>query len=351
MTTEQQRNVPTELSAELVMFRLPRTYRGEWQYFLDWCAAFEVSALPASALTVARYLEFEPGLTRKTVRRRVSAINTAHRIDGRRAPGTASAVRALMSVRDRDAAAAHQVVERLPVSGWPGGLVGRRDALLLLLVCQIGIPVSTVGQLRCGDITVDVAEQVLRIGGGHAMAIPLDAANPYGVHAVWTRWATVRDLTLRRPSPTVWAPALHQAPARATATPVAWHEHYNPDAALLAAFDRWGNPTAPIGDTTTGLSPRAVSAVLRTHLRGAGRPIIDRAAWTQHVLDRVARPQPPPPAIVVPALADTYGDGVEARRTAAAELADLDDIFDALDHQMAALLARTEHLLSDSDLA
>ena len=47
----------------------------------------------------------------------------------------------------------------------------------------------------------------------------------------------------------------------------------------------------------------------------------------------------------MPELDDTYDDGVDARRRAAAELNDLDEVFDALDHQMAALLARTEQLL------
>ncbi|MBA4025324.1 MAG: hypothetical protein C0482_23460 [Gordonia sp.] len=340
---------PTTCTAADLRYRLPRTYRTEWQYFTDWCLAFDLSALPASPLTVARFLGFEPDLTRRTLRRRVSAINIAHRTAGHTPPGTASAVRGLLSARDHQASVAQRVVERLPIKGWPGGLFGRRDALLLLLVCQYGIPVGTVGELRCGDITVDVATSTLRIGRGHDMTVPLDAANPYGAHAVWQRWATVRDLTLRRPSPTLWAPALHQVPARASATPVAWHEHHNPDAVLLPAFDRWGNPTAPIGDTTTGLSPRAVSAILRTHLRSTGRPVTDRTGWTRHAVERLARPPEPPAPVPVPDLDGTYDDGIDARRAAATELSDLDDIFDALDHQMAELLTRTEELLSHSD--
>jgi hypothetical protein len=345
MTTSPQ---ATAVTADSVLYRLPRTYRGEWQYFADWCVAFEVSPLPASPLTVARYLGFEPGATRRTLRRRVSAINTAHRTAGHTPPGTVTAVRALLSARDRHAAMAQQVVERLPVSGWPAGLFGRRDALILLLVCQLGIPIASVGELRCGDITVDVATSTLRFGRDHELTMPLDDTNPYGAYAVWKRWATVRDLTLRRPSPALWAPALHQAPARASAPPVSWHEHYNSDAALLPTFDRWGNPTAAIGDSTTGLSPRAVSAILHTHLRAPGRPTTQRTAWTQQVLDRLSQPPAPDPPPEVPALADIYADGIDARQAAATELADLDDIFDALDHQMTALLARTEELLDQA---
>ena len=202
-----------------LIHRLPASHRGDWRLFTEWCLAFDARALPASPAAIARFLDFEPGRSRATLRRRVTAINSAHRIAGHTPSGTVTAVRALLSERDRHAEAARQVIARLPVSGWPIGLFGRRDALLLMLVCHFGIPVGEVGQVRCGDITVDVATSTLRIGQGHQMAIPLDAAEPYGPYAVWKRWAAVRDLTLRRPSPTLWAPALHQAPARAAAPP------------------------------------------------------------------------------------------------------------------------------------
>ncbi len=119
---------------------------------------------------------------------------------------------------------------------------------------------------------------------------------------------------------------------------------------MLPTFDRWGNPTAPVGDTTTGLSKRAVDAILHTHLRAPGRSITPRTAWTAGVLERRTRPTETAPApAVVPELGDTYDVGVHARRRAAAELDDLDELFDALDHQMTALLARTEQLLDDTD--
>ena len=344
MTTHQH-----QLTDTLVR-RLPRSYRGDWRLFTDWCAAVDAAALPASPLTIARFLSFEPGLSRATLRRRVSAINHVHRAAGYIPPGTVTAVRALLSTRDRHAATAYQVITRLPVSGWPAGLFGRRDALLLTLVCRLGIPITRVGELRCGDITIDVANKILRVEGGHAIAAGLDADNPHGVYGVWTRWANVRELTLRRPSPLAWSPALHQAPPRATVPPVSWHEHYDPEAALLPAFDRWGNPTAAIGDSTHGLSPRAVSAILYTHLRAPGRPVTRRDHWTRGVIERRAQPaEPTPPLIVVPHWDDIYDDGLTARRRATTELSDLDTIFDVLDRQMTELLTRTEQLLDHAD--
>lgn len=301
--------------------RLAHSHCGHWQLFLDWCTAVDAAPLPASTVTVARFLDFEPHLSRVTLRRRVSAINTAHRITGCTPPGTVTAIRRLLSARDGHASTALQVISRLPVSDWPAGLFGRRDALLLMLVCRVGIPISRVGDLRCGDITMDPAAVTLRIGRGHDIIAPLDASNPYGLHAVWYRWAHLRDLTLCRPSPTAWAPALHRAPTRPTTPPVTRHRHYDPDAALLPAFDRWGNSTAPIGDTSQGLSPRAVSAILHTHLRAPGRSITSRTRWTSGVLERTARTaEPATVPVTAVELDDTYNRGIEARHRAATDL-------------------------------
>lgn len=347
--TNEQLPIPTPTTSD-VLYRLPHSHRGHWQLFLDWCRAINAEPLPASTLTVARFLDVEPDLSRATLRRKVSAINAAHRTGGHTPPGTATAIAHLLSARDRHAATALAVIGRLPVSGWPAGLFGRRDALLLTLVCRIGLPISTVGTLRCSDITIDSAAGALQIGQGHHITAPLDATNPYGLHAVWSRWAYLRDLTLRRPSPTAWAPALHHAPARGTAPPVTMPKCRDPDAVLFPAFDRWGNPTAPVGDSTQGLSPRAVSAIVHTHLRAAGRPVTTRTRWTNSVLDRTAGPgQSHIAPVRAVKLDDTYDDGINARRRAAVELEDLDDLFDTLDHQMAALLARTQHLLSQTD--
>jgi hypothetical protein len=254
----------------------------------------------------------------------------------------------LLSARDRHQDAATAVIARLPVSGWPAGLFGRRDALILTLVCHLGIPVTDVGDLRCGDITVNPATTTVDIGG-HQITAAAVPENPFGVYAVWKRWAAVRELTLRRPSPIAWAPVLCDAPTRPAAVALSLHEYTNPEAALLPTFDRWGNPTAPVGDTTTGLSPRAVSSILRTHLHTPGRPVAHRDRWASSIRERNTPPQisafEPTPV----ELSDTYDDGVDARRRAATDLGDLDDVLTALDNQMAALLQRTEQLLDHLD--
>lgn len=191
---------------------------------------------------------------------------------------------------------------------------------------------------------------MLHIGGGHAITADPELADPYGIYAVWTRWASVRDLTLRRPSPTAWAPALYNAFASASTPAFTRHQHYDPDAALLPAFDRWGDPTAPIGDSAQGLSPQAVSAILHTHLTGPDRPATHRTQWTHQVIER--RKPPTDPVDTAPVrveLENTYDQGIDARCRASADLDDLDDLFDALDHQMTVLLQRTEQLLDQPD--
>lgn len=108
-----------------------------------------------------------------------------------------------------------------------------------------------------------------------------------------------------------------------------------------------GGATRPHPSATTppGLSARAVSAILHTHLHAAGRPATTRTQWTQGALQRTARPaEPTTVSITAVELEDTYSHSIDARRQAEMTLQDLDDIYDTLDDQVSALLARTEQL-------
>ncbi|PVY33721.1 hypothetical protein [Williamsia muralis] len=101
----------------VLLYRLPRSYRGDWQLYIDRCTAFDCDPLGSSPITTARYLHFEPGLSRATLRRRISAINTGHRLTGRTAPGTITAVRTLLSTRELHKHTSSQATRRLPTHG------------------------------------------------------------------------------------------------------------------------------------------------------------------------------------------------------------------------------------------
>lgn len=57
-----------------------KSYRKDWAHFVAWCADHGAMALPATAMTVARYLTDIQGAYKvSTLQRRIAAINAAHR--------------------------------------------------------------------------------------------------------------------------------------------------------------------------------------------------------------------------------------------------------------------------------
>src|SRR5258708_34996893 len=117
--------------------QLDRTASHTWALFADWCAATGRVALPAQPETLAEFLADHPAQL-GTHRRRVTAINSAHRQRGLSEPGRAHAVHAALATRRYQrlqavADALDEAIGQLPVSGWPHGLFGRRDALVLTL--------------------------------------------------------------------------------------------------------------------------------------------------------------------------------------------------------------------------
>src|SRR5882757_8921992 len=109
-----------------------------WTLFVDWCSAIGHVALPAQPETLAEFLADHPARV-STHRRRVTAINSAHRQSGFSEPGRSQAVHAALATRRHERVQAvadvlDEAIRQLPVNGWPYGLFERRDALILTLV-------------------------------------------------------------------------------------------------------------------------------------------------------------------------------------------------------------------------
>lgn len=328
---------------------VPATYRGQWRLFADWCAAMDLSALPAHPVTVARFLHQEdPHASQAVLRRRVSAINHVHRAAGHSEPGTVTAVRRLLSVRRRDTEMALERIGELPTAGWVAGLFGRRDALILWLAVVVGVPVGEIGELRCGDITSD--GRMVVIGGPHQVQIAVDPDDPFGLLPVWQRWAQLRDRLAVRPAAAVLVKPLSAAQqVSPTARPAtsAPAPSPRPGFALFPPFDRWGNLVAPNGDDEAGMTGQAVADVITTHLYGAGRGDLTRTAMVERLLARSDGPVEPEPEQTPRPLPDDYGRGVAARLAAADEFEGVDGTFAEIDRRTEDLLARTEALLAE----
>ncbi|MCQ4121014.1 integrase [Rhodococcus tibetensis] len=95
--------------------------------FADWCAACDHRAVPAHPSVLAQFLAEHPAAD-GTQRRRVTAINAVHTEAELPAPGRAELIRQLLNAARADRLArtrerVAQVVLRIPVIGWPGGLL------------------------------------------------------------------------------------------------------------------------------------------------------------------------------------------------------------------------------------
>lgn len=329
---------------------IPATYRSEWKDFTAWCGAYRIPELPADPVTVAQFLEFDDTIKLATKRRRVAAINAVHRAANYTAPGTATAVRALLSERNRQTEAAHQAIRGLPVTGWPAGLFGRRDALVLMLVCVLGVPAAAVGDLTCGDITV-TRDGRFRVGAGHGIEMLVDSRDHFGPLPVWARWARIQNVLARRPSPAALLPVLVDAPRIDEQAPPILKPPgppHRPDDALLPAFDRWGHLHSLPGRDDEGLSTRAVNYIVSTHLRGRGRPNLTRETWAARILEQTKNAADAEQVMIPPAppLQDVYLAGLAAKSAAADELSEVDDTFTEIDRRAQELLERTERLLA-----
>jgi len=151
-------------------------YRSDWARFTGWAAGAGCVVLPADPMVVAAYLtgaaaeqtvvgqwRYSPA----TLTRWASSINQFHTAAGLAAPGRSEVVRrALSGIRrlratppNRRAPLLLEDIRRLlaamaPFSTWPGGVVARRDAALLLVGFATAARRSELVGLAVGDVAV-----------------------------------------------------------------------------------------------------------------------------------------------------------------------------------------------------
>ena len=148
----------------------------DWALFTDWCAANGEQALPASVATVLAFLEDIPGGP-ATRARRARAVDAVHRAVGTAKPGR-GALRALVAPVQRcDQGALVNALRRAPVGGWPMGLVGRRDAALVALICAAGFRRDDVRRLHLSET------------GQIVPRLPTDREPGSCPRCAYTRWA------------------------------------------------------------------------------------------------------------------------------------------------------------------
>ncbi|WP_040712766.1 hypothetical protein [Nocardia takedensis] len=246
-----------------------------------------------------------PGLPPRTPRRRARQPTRPPRRDQRRPPrrrqpepGRTEPLRRLLNPargprRARAADRVHALLPALPTSGWPAGLFGRRDAVLLTLAAA-GLPFTRIAALRQGDVRID--DDAVTIGHQPQLVLPATGDPHRCPVTIVRRWAAV---LIHAPHPGV--PALLE-------------HHFTRDDAMP--------PTAPEPDhrhlpLLTGFDWRGTSLALPGHLAALSPAHLAGLAAARHRADALA--------------------------------ADLDELFDRLDRETDELLTRTDLLYSRDD--
>ncbi len=311
--------------------RIPARYRHDWALFADWCTATDQPPLPADPEALALFLREHPAAP-ATQRRRVSAINTVHTRHGHPVPGRSETVRRRLDTTraarlDRLAPLLLHKAAELPTTGWPGGLFGRRDALLLVLAAT-GMPFAQLARLRRGEVTVDAGTLVATTDGGERfrLAPELGTAASPAVPVFW-RWTEILAFLDAYPNTDLLAQHLTD-PVEVEQGALIDRQARQP---LLTPIDRWGHlPLMP-----QPMTPQSVAALIRDHLAGRAPartplPLRKRPGDRDdsHVrLDTEVDLDP-----------HFYERGVAARHHARDRLDGLTDVFDEIDARADALL-------------
>jgi site-specific recombinase XerD len=182
-----------------------RAYDSDLRHFQAWCTGRGLSAVPATAATVASYLaDLETTYKPATIRRRLASISVAHQVAGHDSPTADAGVRAVWSgIQRRHGTAPRkvqavrtQLITRIVPRRDSRRAADVRDRALLLLGFAGALRRSELVALDVEDVTEDDHGLRVRLrrsktdqeGASHVVGIP------YGSHPVtcpvraWRAW-------------------------------------------------------------------------------------------------------------------------------------------------------------------
>lgn len=324
-------------------------YASDWALFTDWCTAVDHPALPTTADTVMHFLTDNPAAA-ATSARRVTAIAHFHRRYGYPSPTRDIEVKQWLRVaagrpRTLDRAVPAERIEALlrqiPTTGWPAGLFGRRDRMLLIARYNANLPRAQLAALTTEHLTVD-PEQLAITLNTDTVILPSTAEPATCPGCAWILWRRMLHLFAHHAGTRRLTATLRQAsPLADTDGHRCAHPKHRPFPRAMPAFlplDRWGatavNP-API-------SARSISTLTAEHITGSSSLHPDPHPPADHGPEKAA-PAAPPPADPRTA-AERYLQGLERRRRDVVDLAGVRDILNDLDHAAADLDASIKDL-------
>ncbi|WP_430336234.1 hypothetical protein [Rhodococcus sp. ACT016] len=337
------------VEADRVRELLPARLRSRWGLFADWCAGMGVSPLPATRETLIEFVRANPAAL-STQRERLAAVRAAHAIAAAPLPAKTEPVRVAAGSRDRWVGSpAASVVAALPSAGWPSGLFGRRDALLLVLSGALGLSYGQMERLQRSQARV--VDRTLQVQAGSVwVSVPAEDDPRSCPAAVFLRWARLLAYLDRWPSTSAVASALakSQPLTRESVETYAPLPQVARDGPLLVPIDRWGGlgmgRWQPHAHARWGLRAAAIGEIVATHLDGAGRRH-DGWGWDglpRDVINDEPADSPPEP----PPLREwDVAAGWQARADAQVHLSDVGDTLDEVEQEAEKLAARIAAIL------
>jgi len=323
-----------------------------WALFADWCTATDRASLPATPDTVLAFLaELPAGPV--TLRRRLLAVDAAHRHAGYPPPSAAPAFDALLRPPrparfDPELVAA--ALSAIPVGGWPAGIVGRRDAALVTLVCCAGLTRRQVQALRTLPAGLGDGPAARPVGEWAPPAVAPTVDPGTCPACALTRWQWVATTTARAGWRTVrnhladlgedlaGSGTFHDCTRGVYAADVTEDKQWvgsqpatNEPAPLFCAIDRHGTP-----QTGYPLSTRSITTVVAARLATAARA--DRLPVTSTTARVDAR---------ATWGSDDHARVIAERQAATERLASFEADLDEADAYAEAVLARLDAELTD----
>lgn len=323
-----------------------------WALFVDWCTATGQQPLPATAATILAFLgELPAGAA--TARRRLFAIDLAHRHAGYPPPSADPHFDALLRPPRPprfDPALVGAALAAIPIGGWPAGLVGRRDAALVALVCSAGFTRRQIQALRTPAVPADPGEPQPGVAWTTSPPAVSRSEHPGVCPAcALTRWQTVAFTTATSGWRTV---RNHLADlGEDTAAGATSHDCTRPAAGLLLIDNDPGAPTQAVresdgpelvplfwaidrhGAPQTGypLSTRTITSIVAAHLAAATHTNLRYSVAGAY--------DPRPPATWS---GEDHGRVIAARRAAIDRLASFEADLDEADAYAEAILQRVD---------
>ena len=326
-------------------------YAADWALFTDWCTAADHQPLPAAADTVVQFLTENPAAV-ATSARRASAISHLHRRYGHPSPTEHPQVKQWLRLAAGlpaepepvvPTARMEQLLRQIPTTGWPTGLFGRRDRMLLLARYSAQLTRTQLAALTTEYLIVD-AEKLTITLDADSVVLAATAEPVTCPGCAWILWRRMLHLIdhhagTRRLADTLrHAVSLMNADGHRCAAPR--DRIFTEAMPVFLQLNRWGATAV----TPTPISDRSISTLTTEHLTGWApqHPDLHPAGDTD--LNQESPAPSAAPATDPRTAAERYLQGLEQRRRDVADLADVRDILDDVDTAAADLDARIREL-------